>query len=437
MVVRGASTAARGSRTSAGGERRSPSFAAGSPGRRQVPVFSPISAAAIAASAVSALDAAAKPRERLRRRLCRRFAADDAVLCGSGTQALRLALRLIRRRGHASDRFTVALPAFTCFDVAAAAVAAGADLRLYDVDPATLGPDFASLERTLAAGAAALVITPLYGVPVEWGAVDELARRHDVAVIEDAAQGHGAAWEGRPLGSLGEIGVLSFGRGKGWTGASGGAVLLRGRAARDTEARATPPAARFGDGLRPILAAVTQWALARPSLYAIPASIPWLALGETRYRPAGSVRRMTRFAAALLLRTDRAAIAEARRRRTAAARLAAEVRFGGAVRRVRVPVRATAGFLRWPIRRAGGMAALRDPAAAERLGAAPGYPATIASLPAVRARRIDRTVELPGADELVRSLITLPTHSRVTPAERRALARLVDASSPNLAIHHG
>ncbi len=108
----------------------------------------------------------------------------------------------------------MALPAFTCYDIASAAVGAGVRVALYDVDPDTLGPDPASLERVLAAGAGAVVAGPLYGVPLEWDALRALADRHGALLIEDAAQGHGASWRGRPLGSLGDLSVLSFGRGK-------------------------------------------------------------------------------------------------------------------------------------------------------------------------------------------------------------------------------
>ena len=56
-------------------------------------------------------------------------------------------------------------------------------------------------------------------------AIAEIAERHGLAVVEDAAQGLGATWRGRPLGSFGDVSVLSFGRGKGWTGGVGGALL--------------------------------------------------------------------------------------------------------------------------------------------------------------------------------------------------------------------
>lgn len=115
------------------------------------------------------------------------FDADHAFLFGSGTQALSAALSFVRQRmGEARP---IALPAFTCWDVASAAAAANTEIVFYDVDPITLGPDWASLERALAGGAGAVVIASLYGVPVDWAAVEQLCSRYDAIPVEDAAQG--------------------------------------------------------------------------------------------------------------------------------------------------------------------------------------------------------------------------------------------------------
>jgi dTDP-4-amino-4,6-dideoxygalactose transaminase len=156
--------------------------------------------------------------------LARRYSADHALLCGSGTQALQIAITLAMRQVGDS---TVALPAFTCFDVATAAVGARAKIRFFDLDPSTLSPDLSSLEAALARGTRIVVVSHLYGFPVDWDALADLLARYGAIAVEDAAQGDHADWRGRILGSLGPISVLSFGRGKGWTGGSGGAVLVR------------------------------------------------------------------------------------------------------------------------------------------------------------------------------------------------------------------
>src|SRR5207247_11224127 len=113
-------------------------------------------------------------------------------------------------------------------DVATAAVAVNARIALYDGHPATLAPDLASLTATLAEGARIVVVAPLYGMPVDWDAVEQCVAEFGALAIEDAAQGHGACWRGRPLGGLARPSVLSFSRGRGWTAGRGGALLVRG-----------------------------------------------------------------------------------------------------------------------------------------------------------------------------------------------------------------
>jgi len=149
--------------------------------------------------------------------LRRRYGAVDAILTDSGTSALVMALqRMLPPAG------TVAYPAYACIDLTAAAVAAGVQVRLYDLDPATLSPDLDSVRAAIRRGVDAIVVAHLYGYPADVTGVRKIAAEEGIPVIEDAAQGAGGAIGGVPLGSLGEIAILSFGRGKGTTGGGGG-----------------------------------------------------------------------------------------------------------------------------------------------------------------------------------------------------------------------
>src|SRR6185436_12116325 len=77
-------------------------------------------------------------------------------------------------------------------------------------------------------GVSAVVVAPLFGYPVDFPAVQSIADAAGVLVIEDAAQGAGATLNGVRVGALGTVSILSFARGKGTTGGSGGALLVRG-----------------------------------------------------------------------------------------------------------------------------------------------------------------------------------------------------------------
>ena len=402
--------------------------------RRQLPVYSPLSAGSILAATLPG--GPADPRAELAALLARRFDAHDVSLYGSGTQALTAALTAALHQ-VGNDR-AVALPGYTCYDVATAAVGADARVLLYDIDPDTLAPDWDSLERALEAGAGVAVLAPLYGIPFDWAPALALAQRFGTVLIEDAAQAAGATWEGRPVGTFGDVTTLSFGRGKGWTGGGGGAALWRGsdgdsHGDSHAEPAHRPAAAAPVAGRSPVVLALTpglQWMLGRPALYGIPRALPWLHLGETRYHDPRPLEPMTSFSASLVLRTRERARNEADARRSAGHRWAHDLAGAG----VRFPdTAADAGYLRFPFRISRPEARRRVLRDGAPFGVEPGYPTTLAPLPALRARlgSSPRLAGLPGAETLARDTVTLPTHSRLTARDRAALlAILADAARP-------
>jgi perosamine synthetase len=392
--------------------------------RRQLPVYSPLSLRGVWGAALHVVRSR-DARQAAVQLLRDEYAADHAVLCGSGTQALQLALQVASRQLGGSP--VVALPAFTCYDVGTAAVGAGLRAMLYDVDPGTLGPDFDSLRHVLQNGARVVVVSPLYGVPVDWDAVDDCVAPYGAIAIEDAAQGHGAIWRGRPLGSLGKVSVLSFSRGKGWTGIRGGALLLRHRTEEGEDRAARDPG--IVAELKILTAAILQWALGRPRLYWLPASIPWLGLGETIYKDPSPVEAVTSSAAALVMHAHEASAAEAAARRSNAASLLQNLRLGPRVRLVRAHVDSTPGYLRLPLRLSKGLAGLAQPGKAMRLGIAPSYPTTLAALPQVRARMSGSGGRWAGGEELSQELVTLPTHSKLGARERAEVLRVLNTYS--------
>jgi len=395
---------------------------------QQLPVHSPLPFAAAWETVRQGLWLWDDPRPRVREMIRAVYAADEAMLLGSGTQALQVAIRAAACL--VGDDPVVALPAFTCFDVASAAVGAGARIALYDVEPATLSPDLDSLATTLAEGARIVVAAPLYGIPIDWNTLADCAAAFDAVTIEDAAQGHGACWRGGPLGSFGVISTLSFGRGKGWSGGKGGALLVRAGSGQRLPLRNGGAAQRLGEAgalaeLGVLLRATAQWALGHPARYRLPASIPWLRLGETRYHDPEPPTGMTRAAAALLAHTRALAAREALARQGNAEWVLDRLPAGPHMRTVCPLAGSVPGYLRLPLRASRGMAGFGDRARAVRLGVMSSYPSTLVALPQVRARLTRAARRLPGAEELVRELVTLPTHSLLTEGDRETLLRLL------------
>ncbi len=132
--------------------------------------------------------------------------ARHGVAMNSGTSALHLAL-LAAGVGPADEVITVP---FTFVATVAAIWQTGARTVLVDIEPRTLTLDPGKLEAALTPRTKAILPVHLYGQPADMEPIGEIARRHGLAVIEDAAQAHGAAIAGRPAGSLGSMGCFSF-----------------------------------------------------------------------------------------------------------------------------------------------------------------------------------------------------------------------------------
>ncbi len=356
----------------------------------------------------------------LMRELRVRYDASRVALTDSGTSALVAALRLVagRRGGESGDggaAVTVAYPGYACVDLAAAARFAGARVRLYDIDPATLSPDLDSLAAAIARGVDAIVIAHLYGFPANMRGVQRLADSAGVPVIEDAAQGAGGMLDDRLLGSFGVLSVLSFGRGKGTTGGSGGALLLHDPALADSFSEMRNALGRRPAGVRELAGVGAQWLLGRPSLYGIPSSIPGLHLGEMVYHPAHEPRALSWAAASLVRRALAQAPADVAGRRRTATVLEMAALEGADIRPVRPVQGGASGYLRYPILDRGSRAERAD------MGILRGYPQALHEQEELRPCLAGGEPPTPGAEELARTLFTLPTHYMVTPSDIKAM----------------
>lgn len=393
--------------------------------RHQLPVHSPLTFRALLGGLAAQLGGGDGAERAVLRLISERYRSRAVLRTDSGTSALRLALEAARQAGKGP----VALPAYVCYDVATAADGADVPVLLYDIDLHTLGPDWDSLRRVLSAGAGAVVVVHLYGVPVDMDAVAALAAEHGAWVIEDAAQGAGVVIRGRPAGAVGSLGVLSFGRGKGVTGGGGGALLANDEVGQAALASVADRLAPGGGATRTMVATAAQWALGRPSLYGIPASLPFLGLGETIYRPPHSPARPAPFTAGVLRRTWELADAEAVARRRNAERLIELLRGSEAqLEMVSGWAVAEPGWLRLPVVVRGDRARYETPAA-RRLGIMPGYPRSLADLEGFGERVGNREEGFAGARGLARALVTMATHGAVRQQDLRAVQTRVTAGS--------
>jgi len=154
--------------------------------------------------------------------LCERFGSRPVRLLNSGTAALELALRVCGI-GPGDEVITTPLSWVATANVV---LAVGATPVFVDVDPATRNIDLSRIEAAITPRTRALIPVDLAGLPVDRDALAAIAKRHGLRVIEDAAQSFGSRWNGREIGSFGDLVCFSFHANKNITTTEGGCIVL-------------------------------------------------------------------------------------------------------------------------------------------------------------------------------------------------------------------
>ena len=334
---------------------------------------------------------------------------------GSGTMALASAMQFARLRTGGTSQ--VLVPAYSCPDIIAAAQFAGLVPEFVDLAPGQTAPAKDSVIDAIRAGIRLVLVVDLFGVGHDLREIGAVARTCGAQVIHDQAQCHAGPGAGNVSGDV-DLVVVSRGRGKPASLLHGGAAWARDAASFRAFVESNYRVQSWSAAGTAIRAAAYNMALS-PAIYGGIARLPFLRLGETRLRPLPNVVRLparwTRCAAAQLQEHGRHL--DGRRRRTL------ELCDIVARSKLTVPADALAvagsnGLNRLPV-------ICRDPDQARRLcvaGASVGvsgmYGMTLPEFLGVS--EASAAESLPYGYGLSRTLITLPTHSRMTgrPLER-------------------
>lgn len=151
-----------------------------------------------------------------------RFGAQKVLLTTSGTTALDMAMLLC----DLEPGDEVILPSYTFSSTATAAVLAGAKLVFVDIRPDTMNIDETKIEAAITPRTKVIVAVHYAGVACEMDTIMDIARRHGLKVVEDAAQGVMASYKGRALGTIGDFGCYSFHETKNYSMGEGGALVI-------------------------------------------------------------------------------------------------------------------------------------------------------------------------------------------------------------------
>lgn len=355
------------------------------------------------------------------------FGVRHCFLVSSGKAAFTLILLVLKKLYPERDE--VLIPAFTCFSVPSSVVRAGLRIRLCDLQPDGLDFDLAqlsaipgdSMKKVLAA-----VPTHLFGVPADVANLRKKVRSQGVTIVEDAAQAMGETGKGRKLGTLGDVGFFSLGRGKAFSVVEGGVILTnRDDLAEGLHALISRlPRYRLLPLLTVMLKAAALMLLIHPRLFWVPRSMPFLKLGETLFDPHFPILRMSSFQAGLARHwREKLEILREVRKKKATRWIAIlevstfqESQFLGdqLLAPLRFPLR---------IRDKNKRESLLRESAERGLGIMPVYPTSINAIPELKGK-----VEggaFPVAESCARELVTLPTHGYVTEDDVATIGGLI------------
>ncbi len=360
-------------------------------------------------------------RNRLIRELREYLGVRHIILLSSGKAALTLILRALQAMHP--GRNEVIIPAYTCYSVPAAILRSGMKIVLCDVDPETLGFDNNALIKTITDKTLCIVPTHFFGVPADMLQMEKIGREKGVLIVEDAAQAMGGSFQGKKLGTLGDVGFFSLGRGKNITCGSGGII------ATDSDVIAEAISSIYSDlpvpssmtDMKNIVSLLLMSIFINPMLYWLPAALPFLRLGQTIFDRDFPVKRLSRSKAGILRHWRRRLETSNEARESISSSLFAYIGMAK-------PENEELHLLRFPLicatqdDRDDNFARLRHIG----MGASKMYPGPINEIPEIS--ELFKGSTFPGAKVLSARLLTLPTHHLVRMRDIRRIGKLLKSA---------
>ncbi|ACL73448.1 DegT/DnrJ/EryC1/StrS aminotransferase [Thioalkalivibrio sulfidiphilus HL-EbGr7] len=378
-----------------------------------------------------------KGLERFRDALMERFQLRGCEFVSSGRAGMTLLLQTLYRFRGEPQRTEVIIPGYTCYSVPASIERAGLRVRVCDVSPDTLSYDLRRLDNFDFSRVLAVVSANLYGLPNDLPAIEALARKHGVFMVDDAAQALGATHGGRSVGSFGDAGIFSLDKGKNITSMQGGILVTRSAEIAEAlkeSADALPPPALRDTGLQ-VAKMLIYAALLPPARYGITRKLPFLGLGRTPYQTYSPLTRYSpalgAMAHVLYSRLD----ALAGQRRDNARRLLDAVARHSPLRAISPLPDTTPVYVRLPLLAQDRQSrdSLLQTLDAAGVGATASYPTAVTDIPELRARLLAEDLDsCPGAREVAERIVTLPTHPYVSSSDIERISSVLQGLNPDV-----
>ena len=340
------------------------------------------------------------------------FGVKHAFLVSSGRAALTIILRAIN---SVFEKKEVIIPAYTCFSVPSAIYRAGFKISLCDISLKTLSLDPEKLSAIVSDQTLCVVPVHMFGLSCEILPIIKIAHQKNCVVIEDAAQAMGGRLNDRKLGTFGDIGFFSLGRGKNITTFEGGIIITD----KDEYAKSIQKEmeklnkANQIDELRIFLYIVCYKLFLNPNFYWMADSLPFLELGVSKFDPCFSMKKLSGYQAnlgELLLRRMDSINQERRKKALVWNEKIKDLE--GLYRPVPLegsyPV-----YTRFPVllEKRDNQFTRQD--SNRKLGMSGMYPQTVDKIEEVKSILINGEENFPDSEKAAKGLVTLPTHPYV------------------------
>lgn len=350
------------------------------------------------------------------------FGVTHVFCVSSGKAALTLILLALK---DLSEKRQVIIPAYTCFSVPSAIVKAGLEIVLCDIDPTTFDFDYGGLERAVTNETLCVLATHLFGIPADLERIGKLCQERGVFVVEDAAQAMGGQYKGRMLGTVGDVGFYSLGRGKNITCGSGGIIVTDSNtiAAVLTRQYANLEEPPFEKDVKEFFQTSLMIIFIHPSFYWFPAEMSFLKLGQTFFYKDFPMYRLSSRRAALLQNWQERLTESKRTRVETAACFFKEIRVKN-TQTICLP------YLRFPLlvndRQTRDL--LYSLSQKNALGLSVMYPTAVNEIEEIKTTFYGKT--FPMAKRVAETLVTLPTHHLLSEKDKRAICELLNSTVP-------
>lgn len=227
------------------------------------------------------------------------FSVKHVYLVSSGKAALTVILEALSKDNLRNE---VIIPAYTCYSVPSAIVKAGLRVVPCDLKEGTLDYDYELLEKSISDNTLCVISSNLFGIPSDIDTLINITRKYHINLVEDAAQAMGVQHAEKYIGTIGDVGFFSLGRGKNITCNSGGIIVTSSEKISESINEIIPKIEKTSviNDLKEYITTLIMYFFINPSLFWFPSNLAWLKLGKTIFYKEFDIYKLSGMKAGLM-----------------------------------------------------------------------------------------------------------------------------------------